>query len=92
MIIHFRHRGLRRFHEQNDRRFLPAAYVPRIKLILDLLDVAPDPAHLNVPALRLHRLRGDLNGFWAVTVSANLRIIFRFEDGNATDVDLIDYH
>jgi len=47
---------------------------------------------MNLPTFRLHPLTGDLKGFWSVTVRANWRIIFRFKDGNAFDVDLIDYH
>lgn len=47
---------------------------------------------MSVHSYRLHPLRGDLTGFWSVTVSGNWRIIFRFEDGNAFDVDLVDYH
>ena len=47
---------------------------------------------MNVPGFRLHRLAGRLRGFWSVTVSANWRIIFRFKDGRASDVDLVDYH
>jgi proteic killer suppression protein len=47
---------------------------------------------LNRPSFRLHPLKGDLKGFWAVTVRANWRIIFRFENGKAFDVDLVDYH
>ena len=45
-----------------------------------------------LPSFRLHPLKGDRKGFWAVTVSANWRIVFHFADGNAFDVDLIDYH
>lgn len=47
---------------------------------------------MDLPGFRLHRLKGDLKGFWAVTVRANWRVIFRFEDGDAWDVDLTDYH
>ena len=64
----------------------------RIRDILALLDVAANPAHLDRPSLRLHPLKGKLTGFWAVTVRANWRIIFRFEGGDAYDVDFIDYH
>ncbi len=64
----------------------------RIRDILALLDVAAEPAHLDRPALKLHPLKGKLHGFWAVTVRANWSIIFRFEDGDAYDVDFIDYH
>ena len=45
-----------------------------------------------LPGLDLHPLRGELVGYWAVKVSANWRVIFRFEDGNVVDVDLVDYH
>ena len=47
---------------------------------------------LRIPAFRLHALKGDMKGYWAVTVRANWRIIFRFEDGHAYEVELIDYH
>lgn len=47
---------------------------------------------MNIPGLKLHQLKGDLAGFYAVSVSGNWRVIFRFEDGQAIDVDLIDYH
>ena len=92
MIARFRHRGLRRFHERDDRSRLPQAYVVRIKRILDQLHDAERPEDLNRPGLRLHSLHGNLEGFWAVRVSGNVRIIFRFEGRDAVDVDLIDYH
>ena len=47
---------------------------------------------MNLSGFRLHRLKGDLAGFWSVTVSGNWRVIFRFEVRHASDVDLIDYH
>ncbi len=46
---------------------------------------------MNIPTFRLNPLTGGLKGFWAVTVPANWRIVYRFEDGNGIDVDLIDY-
>jgi proteic killer suppression protein len=55
-------------------------------------DAATAIKALNQPILRPHALTGDLKGFWAVTVGANWRIIFRFENGRIFDVDLIDYH
>jgi proteic killer suppression protein len=45
-----------------------------------------------VPGFKLHALKGDLKGFWAVTVRANWRVVFRFEDADAWDVDYLDYH
>jgi proteic killer suppression protein len=65
---------------------------PKIERILLALDAAATPKELDLPGFRLHRLKGDLKGFWSVTVSANWRVIFRFEGGHACDVDLIDYH
>ncbi|MFN0172080.1 MAG: type II toxin-antitoxin system RelE/ParE family toxin [Bryobacteraceae bacterium] len=57
-----------------------------------MLDSATSPQDLDLPGYRLHPLKGKLKGFWAVTVGANWRIVFRFEEGNAIDVDLVDYH
>ena len=92
MIESFRHKGLQRLYENDDRRKLPADMVDRIRRILSALDAATVIEALNQPTLRLHALKGDLKGFRAVTVRANWRIIFRFEDGRVFDVDLVDYH
>jgi toxin HigB-1 len=92
MIRGFRHRGLRRLFEDDDRRELNPQFVEKIARILSRLDAAQRPADLDLPGFRLHPLRGDLAGFWSVTVQANWRIIFRFVDGEAADVDLVDYH
>ena len=79
-------------YEENDLRRLPPAHVDKIKRILARLDEATDVKHMALPGFKLHPLKGDLKGFWAVWVSGNWRIIFRFENSNAYDVDLIDYH
>ena len=92
MIEAFRHRGLRRLYKRADRRRIAPELVNRIEEILGLLDVAETPGDLDLPGYRLHPLKGDLKGFWSVTVSGNWRVIFRFEDGNVRDVDLVDYH
>lgn len=92
MIVSFRHKGLRRFFEDDDRSKLPPELVERIRSILAFLDAAGRIEDLDQPTLRLHALKGDLKGFWAVTVRANWRIIFRFDDGDASDVDFVDYH
>ena len=92
MIIGFRHRGLRRLYETGDRRRLPVDNVPRIQEILTLLDAAARAGEMAQPGYRLHPLSGSFTGFWSVTVNRNWRIIFRFEDSNVTDVDLVDYH
>jgi proteic killer suppression protein len=92
MIESFRHKGLKRFYQQDDRSKLPPNMVERIAIILAALDAAATIAAMNRPSFRLHRLKGDLSGFWAVKVRANWRIVFRFEAGKALDVDLVDYH
>ena len=56
------------------------------------LDRAHAPGDLDLPGYRLHALKGDLKDYWSVTISGNWRIIFRFEDGDALDVGLVDYH
>jgi proteic killer suppression protein len=69
-----------------------ASLVDTVQEILTVLDKAAAPQALNLPGYRLHGLKGDLKGFWSVTVRANWRIIFRFEEAAALDVELIDYH
>jgi proteic killer suppression protein len=92
MIESFRHKGLRRLYEDDDRKLLPSQLVDRIREILTALDAAETIEGINRPSFRLHPLKGSLRGFWAVTVRANWRIVFRFVDGKAFDVDFIDYH
>ena len=92
MIVHFRHKGLKRLYERDDRRGLPAAHADRIARILARLDVAAAPQQMDLPGFRLHPLKGDLAGFWAVSVSGNWRIVFRFDGTDVRDVDLVDYH
>ena len=92
MILHFRHRGLQRLFEKGDRRRIHPEHLDKVENILVILNRATRPEDLDLPGLRLHPLRGDLRGFWAVIVRANWRIVFRFEGGHATDVDFLDYH
>ena len=92
MIESFRHKGLRRFYEDDDRRLLPPDMVERIREILTALDAAATLQELGRPSFRLHALKGEWKGFWAVTVRANWRIVFRFAGGKASDVDFVDYH
>ena len=92
MIESFKHRGLRRFYENGDRSGLNAQHVEKIKTILSMLDAAETPVEMDVATFRFHALTGDRKGVYSVTVRANWRIIFRFEEGDATDVDLVDYH
>lgn len=91
MIRSFRHRGLKKLYEKGDRRSLPPEMAGRIEEILGMLDIAADVRDMDLPHLRLHALSGDLKGHWAVTVRANWRIVFRF-DNEPEHVDFTDYH
>lgn len=92
MIRTLRHRGLKRLYERGDLGKVRADQAERIKLALADIDEASRPADLDLPGYRLHPLRGELKGFWSISISANWRIVFRFEEGDAYDVDLVDYH
>jgi len=92
VIQSFKHRGLKRFFENNDGRRVNPDHIPRLKRILATLDAASRPEDMDAPGWSLHKLRGDLKEFYAVKVSGNWRVIFRLEDGDAYDVDYLDYH
>jgi toxin HigB-1 len=92
VIKSFRHRGLKRLFEDEDASRIRPDLVDSVENILSLLDAASQPHDLDLPRYRLHPLKGDLKGFWAVTVRSNWRIIFRFANGDACDVDFLDYH
>ena len=87
-----RHKGLRALYERDDARHLPPEQVERIREILTALDDAVRPGNMDLPGYRLHPLRCNMAGFWSVAVSRNYRIVFRFRDGQAADVDFLDYH
>jgi proteic killer suppression protein len=92
VIRSFRHKGLEAFFLHGSRAGVQPRHAARLRLILTALDCARRPADMNASGWRMHPLRGRLLGFHAVTVSANWRVIFRFEAGNAQDVDYLDYH
>jgi proteic killer suppression protein len=92
MIKSIRNRGLRRLFEQDDPSGINPDHVGKLRDILATLQAAPAIAHMDLPGFRLHPLKGRLKGFWAVTVSANWRVIFRFSQGHAEEVDYVDYH
>jgi proteic killer suppression protein len=92
MIRSFKHRGLKRLYGRGERSGIRPDLVDTVEDILARLDEAERPQAMNLPGYRLHPLKGDLEGFWSVTVRANWRIIFRFEGADAFDVELIDYH
>lgn len=92
MIVSFAHRNLKRLYEHDDVRGIRPDLLGKVCTILALLDEAQLIDDMRMPGLRLHTLKGDRKGYWAVTVKANWRIIFRFEDGDVRDVELLDYH
>ena len=92
MIRGFRHRGLKRLYERGDPSRVRADQADRIALALADLDDARKPSDLDLPGYRLHPLKGDRNGFWSISISGNWRVVFRFDDGDVYDVELVDYH
>jgi len=92
MIQSFAHKGLERFFTSGNTAGIRVTHAKRLQLILALLNDAITINDMDAPGLRLHHLKGRRKGFWAVTVQANWRVIFRFDDGNAQVVDYLDYH
>ncbi|MEQ1844072.1 MAG: type II toxin-antitoxin system RelE/ParE family toxin [Nitrospira sp.] len=92
MIQSFRHKGLKRLFEKGEVKGIRADQLEKIEHILFVLSRARKPEDVDLPGFHLHPLKGDMKGLWAVTVRANWRVTFRFEEGAACDVDLVDYH
>jgi proteic killer suppression protein len=92
LIRSIRHKGLKYLYEDDDPRGVFSEHADKLRDILARLDAAAAIADMDLPGFRLHALKGELKGFWAVTVRANWRVIFRFADGDALDVDYVDYH
>ena len=92
MIKSFKHKGLQRYYESGNKVGIQARHAVKIRLILGRLDAALVPNDMNLPGLRLHQLAGDYRSFYAVDVSGNWRILFRFDGHDVFDVDYLDYH
>jgi len=92
MIVSFKHKGLKLLYNKGDPRKLPANMVAKITLILTALDAAMRVEEMDLPTFRLHSLTGNRKGEWSVTVRANWRIVFEFENSNAFNVSFEDYH
>jgi proteic killer suppression protein len=92
MIESFKHKGLRQLFEDDTAKGVNGEHVRKLGQILAVLHAAETIEALRLPTFGLHPLKGELKGFWAVTVRANWRVIFRFQNGKASDVDLVDYH
>jgi proteic killer suppression protein len=92
MIRGFQHRGLKLLYDKDDRRGVSAENVEKTARVLARLDVVTLPEQLRLPGFGLHRLEGDLAGYWTIAIRSDWRIIFRFDAGDITDVDLVEYH
>lgn len=92
MIKNIRHKGLGAFHQSGKTAGIQARHEKRLRLILSRLDVSFEPKDMNLPGLRLHKLSHNRKDYYAVTVQANWRIVFRFEGNHVYDVDYVDYH
>lgn len=92
MIRSFSHKGLEKFYKTGSTKGIQAIHANKISRILAVLDAMSELNDLNSPAYRLHPLTGDLKGLWTVTVQANWRITFKFENENVYIVDYQDYH
>ena len=92
-IMRIKHKGLRALAEDDDPRKVAADLASRLRRILTALEEAQGPSDIATrPGYRLHSLKGDKAGYWSISVSGNWRVVFRFEDNEAVDVDLLDYH
>lgn len=91
--MRIKHKGLRRLAVGKTPIGIDPALLRKLNRILAALAVIRDPASLDNPGWQLHRLKGGrLAGHWSIRVTANWRVTFRFEDGEAVDVNFIDYH
>lgn len=91
-IIRFRHKGLECYFSQGSTAGIQSKHATRLRLILGRLGVAREPRDMGLPGLGLHPLKGARQGTWAVSVSGNWRVTFRYEGSDVTDVNYEDYH
>lgn len=92
MIRSFKHKGLAKFFETGSKAGIQSGHAERLRLILGRLNAAVKAEDMRLPGLRLHRLRGERKGTWAVWVNDNWRVTFRFVGADAEVVDYEDYH
>ncbi|MBM4238311.1 MAG: peptidase [Gammaproteobacteria bacterium] len=92
MIASFRHRGLQSFFLTGSKAGICPEHATRLRLVLGQLSVAKNPRDMALPGLRLHKLKGEQDNRWSLSVSGNWRITFSFHGKNAVAVDYEDYH
>lgn len=92
MIVVFKHKGLHKLYEGRTSKGVSPNHVKKLNRILSALDQAEGPHDMDLPGFSIHPLKGKQRDHYAVWVSGNWRVTFRFEEVNATDMDYIDYH
>ena len=92
MILSFIHKGLERFYRTGRSSGIQPKHAQRLRLILTNLDQAESPDDMDLPGLRLHRLKGSRKGIWSVSVSGNWRVTFKFTGKDVEIVNYEDYH
>jgi proteic killer suppression protein len=92
VIQKIRHKGLKKLYRDDSAAKVNPDHADKLRRILGVLDQASSPDEVDLPGFRLHPLKGEYDGFYAVQVSGNWRVIFRFEGDQVTDVDYLDYH
>lgn len=92
MIKKFTHKGLKALYKTGNLKGINPEHANKLRIILARLDASQSPDDMTLPGLRLHPLKGELEGFWAVDVSGNWRVFFRFENSDATNVYYDDCH
>jgi proteic killer suppression protein len=92
MITSFSHKGLRDFFETGTKKGILPDHAQRLRHILDLLNAAEHIRDMNFPGSDLHLLEPKQDGVWAVKVKKNWRVTFIFENGEARQVNYVDYH
>ena len=92
MIRTFAHKGLEKSFTSSSKAGIRPEHAKRLRLILGVLQAAAVVEDMAFPGSRLHALHGEREGQWAVSVSGNWRVVFRFVDGDAFDVETLDYH
>jgi proteic killer suppression protein len=92
MIKSFNHKGLKAFFEKGTKKGINPNHADKLSVRLAILDAAETLDQIDQPGFRLHELSGDLDGQHAIDVSGNVRLFFKFEDGNVYLLDYGDYH
>jgi proteic killer suppression protein len=92
MIKSFKHKGLEKFYESGSTKRVQANHAKKLRMQLAALDTAQSIDDMDIPGYRLHQLTGDRKGIWTISVNANWRLTFEFEEGNVYILNYEDYH